>query len=114
MLIFTPKELVWLDEPVYMVTTTDNPWNPFTNFTEWYTWDCTHGWHLEPGDVVALGYCTSAYLARVSADSPDISPAQSQREINDAIDEIVKYSVTGNHVKVTEDDFKNWIPITNN
>lgn len=100
-----------MDEPVYMVTTTDNPWNPFTNFDEWNAWDITHGWHLEEGRGVVPGYCTNSYLDRIAVDSPDISPAQSQRAVNDAIDEIVRYSVTQNHVKVQESDYNNWKPI---
>lgn len=86
-----------MTEPVYMLTTKDNPWNPFTNFEEWYAWDISHGYH------------TSAYLARIAKDSPDISPAQSQRAVNDAIDEIIKYNLTGNYVKVSRDDYKNWV-----
>ena len=84
-------------EEKYMLTTKDNPWNPFTNFDEWYAWDISHG------------YYTSAYLARIAVDSPDISPAQSQRAVNDAIDEIISYNLTGNYVKVCEDDYKNWV-----
>ena len=78
----------------YMLTTSDNPYNPFTNFDEWYAWD------------VANGYNTCAYLARVSKDSPDISPAQSNTEINNAIDEILEFNLTGNYIKVTRNDFK--------
>lgn len=77
----------------YMLTTADNPYNPFTNFDEWYTWDVAHG------------YNTCAYLARVSKDSPDISPAQSKRVVDDAIDEIVEYNLTGNYIRVKADDY---------
>ena len=28
-----------------MVTTIDNPWNPFTNWDEWYAYDEWHGYH---------------------------------------------------------------------
>ena len=87
-----------MDEKVYMLTTKDNPWNPFTNFDEWYAWDTTHG------------YNTSAYLARIAIDSPDISPAQSQRSVNDAIDEIISFNLTGNYVKVCREDYENWVP----
>lgn len=84
-------------EENYMLTTKDNPWNPFTNFDEWYAWDISHG------------YYTSAYLARIAVDSPDISAAQSRRAVNDAIDEIISYNLTGNYVKVCPDDYKNWV-----
>lgn len=98
-----------MDEPVYRLTTEDNPWNPFTNYDEWDAWDRTNGWHLE-GNRVALGYYTSAYLARVANTSDELSPAQYTRAINDAIFEIVDLNLTGNYKAVTEDDYKNWKP----
>lgn len=99
-----------MDDTPYMLTTKDNPWNPFTNYDEWNAWDQTHGGHLRPDGTMGLGYCTSAYLARIAVVSDEISPAQYTRAINDAIDEIVKYNITGNYVKVCEDDYKNWVP----
>jgi len=30
---------------VGMLTTKDNPWNPFDHWREWYTWDSTAGYH---------------------------------------------------------------------
>ena len=29
---------------IAMITTSDNPWNPFTNFTEWYMYDMDKGY----------------------------------------------------------------------
>ena len=101
-----------MDEPILMLTTKDNPWNPFTNFDEWDAWDKTHGWHIE-NDRIALGYYTNGYLARIATDSADISPAQSQREVNNAIREIVDFNLTGMHVAVKETDYKNWVPQSN-
>ena len=97
-------------DPIFMLTTRDNPWNPFTQYDEWDAWDRTHGWHLKPDGTIGLGYCTSAYLARVATESDEISPAQYTRSINDAIDEIIGYNLTGNYVKVQEEDYKNWVP----
>ena len=97
-----------MNEPIFMLTTSDNPWNPFTNFDEWDAWDRTHGWHYE-GNRIALGYCTSAYLARIANTSEEISPAQYTRAINDAIFEIVSLNLTGNYKAVTEKDYENWI-----
>lgn len=96
-----------------MLTTKDNPWNPFTQYDEWDAWDRTNGWHIENGRV-ALGYYTSAYLARVAVTSEDISPAQYTRAINQAIDEIVSLNLTGNYAKVSEDDYKDWKPVPAN
>ena len=41
----------------YMLTTYDNPYNPFQDFTKWFLWD------------TEKGYNSCAYLARVAADS---------------------------------------------
>ena len=87
-----------MNEPVFMLTTRDNPYNPFSNFDAWNVWDISHG------------YGTSAYLARIAKDSSDLSPAQSQRAVNDAIDEIISFNLTGNYVKVSEKDYENWVP----
>lgn len=87
-----------MDEPVFMLTTRDNPYSPFSNFEEWYSWDTSHG------------YNTSAYLARIAKDSSELSPAQSQRAVNDAIDEIISYNLTGNYLKVSKEDYDDWKP----
>lgn len=61
-----------------MLTTTDNPWNPVTNFDEWYAWD------------TAKGYGTCEYLARVAFVSLDLPDSANDVIIDDAIDEIVR------------------------
>jgi len=102
-----------VDEPIFMLTTRDNPYNPFTHYDEWDAWDTHHGWHLDDRGVMHLGYCTSGYLGRVADTAEDgLSPAQYTRAVNDAYDEIVKYNLTGNYVKVTEDDYADgkWVP----
>ena len=99
-----------MDEPIFMLTTTDNPWNPFTNYDEWDAWDRTNGWHMERDGSIHLGYYSSAYLANIANVSEEISPAQYTRAINDAIMEIVSFNITGNYKAVTEDDYKNWKP----
>lgn len=39
-----------------MLTTSDNPWNPYNNFDEWFTFD------------ESKKYCTSGLMARYSSD----------------------------------------------
>lgn len=73
----------------HMLTTVDNPWNPFTNFDEWRTFD------------EAAGYHTSAFLARVVRSSEALSDDQQSQAIEDAIDEIVRENVLGLYRKVT-------------
>lgn len=74
----------------HMLTTIDNPFNPFTNYDEWYAWD------------VEMGYYTSAYLARVAKTSDELSDVDQDLAIEDAIDEIVKENVLGVYTKVSE------------
>jgi hypothetical protein len=71
------------DSEEHMLTTVDNPWNPFTNYTEWYEFD-----H-------AKGYDTPGFLARIANVSLDLSDADLDAEIESAIDEICKQNVSG-------------------
>ena len=73
----------------FMLTTTDNPWDPFTQFSEWYQWDESAGYH------------TTGFLGRIVITSDSLSDADQQKAIEDAIDEIVKENVSGMHIKVT-------------
>lgn len=74
----------------YMLTTTDNPYNPFTQFDEWFAFDERHGYH------------TCGYLARIAKDSSDLSPEDQNYAVNQAIDEILKYNIYGNYIKVKQ------------
>lgn len=82
-----------MENEVYMLTTEDNPYNPFTQFTQWQAFD-----HLK-------GYYTNEYLARIANTSPELSDDVNLGIINDAIDEIVSYNLTGNYKKVKASDF---------
>lgn len=75
-----------------MLTTTDNPFSPFTQFDEWYRFD------------VDAGYNTSAFLARIVADSDELSEPDQSAAIEDAIDEVVRENVLGIYRKVTFDE----------
>lgn len=74
-----------------MLTTTDNPYDPFDEFDEWYAYDNR------------LGYHSPSLLARVAIVSDDLSESDQVTAINDAIDEIVSQNVSGFHTKVTRD-----------
>lgn len=76
----------------HMLTTVDNPYNPFHQFDEWYAYD------------VRVGHHTSAFLARVVVSSPELSDADQSVAIEDAIDEIVRENVNGLYRKVTDTD----------
>ena len=76
---------------VSMLTTTDNPYNPFTHFDEWLAFD------------TAKGYNTCAYLARITVSSPDLTDEEDAIAIETAIDEIVKENILGIYRKIEMD-----------
>ena len=72
----------------YMLTTVDNPFNPFTQFDEWMVWD--HN----------AGYDTPALLDRIANQSDELSEADQSQAVDLAMDEIVRENVSGMHRKV--------------
>jgi len=70
------------------ITTTDNPYDPFTQPDEWNAFDESKGYH------------TLSYLDRLMA----FSDADSDEEVDEvriaAINEIVMLNLTGNYKKV--------------
>lgn len=77
-----------------MLTTIDNPYNPFTQFDEWFAFD------------ESKGYYTCEYLARIARSSDELSPEDEALAINAAIDEIIELNVLGIYKKVSRKDFK--------
>ena len=71
-----------------MITTTDNPFNPSSQFDEWFAFD------------VSQGYNTCAYVARIAITSNELSAKDESIAIEQAIDEIVKLNVIGVYAKV--------------
>jgi hypothetical protein len=74
---------------VHMLTTVDNPFDPFTQFKEWFAFDEVQGHH------------TSSFLARVVRSSDSLSDADQSLAIETAIDEIVRENVSGLYRKVS-------------
>ena len=72
-----------------MLTTLDNPFNPFTQYDEWYAFDESNGYH------------TCGYLARIARVSEELSEQEESVAIEDAIDEIIKLNVLGIYKKVS-------------
>lgn len=70
------------------ITTVDNPYNPITQFEEWFAFD------------MDKGYNTCAYLDRVARTSDAFSDTENDREIERAIDEIIKYDPFNIYMKV--------------
>lgn len=74
-----------------MLTTTDNPYDPFENYKAWNTYD------------VGAGYHTAAYLARIALNVTSLGEYDYNLFIEDAIDEIVKENINGMYKKVTRE-----------
>lgn len=74
-----------------MLSTSDNPFNPFDQFQEWYAYD------------TRLGYHSSSFLARLTFPTDELSELDYWREIEQAIDEIVEENVLGVSIKVSRE-----------
>jgi hypothetical protein len=79
----------------YMLTTVDNPFDPFTRFDEWLEYD------------TKMGYNTPAFLDRVAKVSNELSEPDQALAIQTAIDEIVSENVLGVWRKVSRDSINN-------
>jgi hypothetical protein len=75
----------------YMLTTFDNPYDPFTQFDEWYAMD------------ESLGYHTTSYLARIVVTSDELSESDQVVARELAIDEIIEVNINGMYTKVSND-----------
>jgi hypothetical protein len=85
------------NEPTeYMLTTVDNPFDPFTRFDEWLAYD------------TKLGYDTPGMLARIAKVSNDLSEPDQALAVQDAIDEIVNENVSGMWRKVSRNSIENF------
>ena len=71
-----------------MITTADNPYNPQTDFQQWYLYDVNNG------------YNTCAYLGRIVKDSEELSDEEKEIENERAIDEIIKYDFMNVYKKI--------------
>lgn len=75
-------------EPVYMLTTIDNPFHPYEEYDNWLRYD--HD----------AGYYTQEYLARVAPTSEYNTEAVNQRILNAAIDDICRLDLLGIYKRV--------------
>lgn len=73
---------------LHMLTTVDNPYDPFTQLDEWIAFD------------ERAGYYTLGYLARIVHTSSEMSETDQDLAIEQAIDEVVQYNIYGVHKKV--------------
>lgn len=73
-----------------MLTTVDNPFDPYKQFTSWFLFD------------VEKGYNTCSYLGRIARTSDQLSDDENEQEIERAIDEIIKYDFMNVYRKVKQ------------
>lgn len=70
------------------ITTFDNPYDPFEDFTSWFLFDEEKGYH------------TTAYLGRIARTSDELSDEENDIEVERAIDEMIKYDFQNIYKKV--------------
>ena len=72
-----------------MLTTFDNPFDPFDDFVQWFMYD------------VDKGYNTCGKIARIAKSSEEFSTIEDERETVRAIDEIIDNDFLNIYKKVT-------------
>lgn len=77
-------------ENEYMLSTIDNPFNPFEDFSSWFMFDIEHS------------YNTCGYLARVVNLRDDFTQKEIDEEIERAIDSIIMTDPIGMYMKVSK------------
>ena len=73
------------------LTTIDNPYDPFEQFDAWYMYD------------MEKGYSTCSYLDRIARTSNQLSEEENEKEIERAIDEIIRFDFQNIYKKVSQD-----------
>ena len=74
-----------------MLTTIDNPFNPFEDFSSWFMFD------------IEKGYNTCGRLMRIANIPDDFTEQEEDEEIERAIDILIKYDVLDIYKKVTQE-----------
>ena len=77
-------------EKAYMLTTLDNPFDPFNDFTSWYMFDCEKH------------HFTSSRLARIAQIDSEMTQKEIEEEMDRAMDLIIKYDFEDKYIKVQE------------
>ena len=75
-----------------MLTTIDNPHDPFDDYDNWYSYD------------FRMNYHTPGLLARITVTSDELSEADQSLAIEQAIDEIIKENVSGIYKRVSREN----------
>ena len=79
----------------FLLSTIDNPYDPFTDYTRWYLED------------LRLGHDTCGLLARLASGSDVI---EDNAEVS-AMRDIVQYNLSGKHIVVVREDFNPFLQL---
>lgn len=83
------------NENVYLITTKDNPFSPFTEFDNWYKFD------------IRNGYYTCEYLSNLCENEEQLTSIDEKNSINKAIETMIANDLFNIYKKVTKNDYKN-------
>ena len=83
-----------MSENGYMLTTHDNPYDPFDQYDEWLMYD------------KQKGYNCCERLARIAIISDEMSQKEIDSEMDRAIDEIIKYDFLNIYKRVKRKEIK--------
>ena len=72
----------------FALTTIDNPFNPFDDYKSWLSFDKEHH------------YDSSERLMRIAQITDEMSMVEIEKELERAIDEIIKYDILNVYQKV--------------
>lgn len=75
----------------YMLSTKDNPYNPFVEFKEWFLYDIENGWN------------SCSLLDRLSFTSDSLTEEENNFEIERAIDRIISLDPLQMYIKVSQE-----------
>lgn len=76
----------------FYLTTVDNPFDPSKDFLHWFCFDEEKGYH------------SCAFLSRIAQTSDQFSDDENAKEIERAIDEIIRYDFQGIYKKLVVND----------
>lgn len=89
-------------ENKYMLTTFDNPYNPFVDFVSWYMFDCE------------MQYNTCSRLARIANIDSEMTQKEIDEEKERAMRIITKYDFEDKYFMGTEEEIEKWIKYKRN
>lgn len=100
--ILNPEKYDFLNSEKYdsdknksvMLTTIDNPYNPFEDFTSWLMFD------------IEKGYDTNGKIARIANLKDEMTEQEQEEEIKKAINRLIEIDPLDLYKKITKEDKK--------